>query len=474
VFTSLLLSDMVQRGEVVLTDPIAKYLPAGVKVPERGGKQITLQDLATHTSGLPRMPNNFAPRDSGNPYADYTVAQLYEFLASYKLPRDIGSHYEYSNVGAGLLGHVLALRAGMDYEALVRTRICEPLAMKSTGITLSRELKERLATGHDTFLNPVPNWDIPTLAGAGGLRSDANDLLNFVAAILGYTKSPLATAMAGMLKVRHSTTIPRTEIALGWHVTTRDGMEIVWHNGGTGGYSSFIGYDEKARIGVVVLSNLHTQAGLNDLGMHLLDAQVLLIGPVALHREIAVDPKRYDGYVGRYQLAPGSVLTITRDGNDLMAQVQGQGKLRIFPEGPSDYFYKAVDAQITFETDASEHAAALVLHQGGQNMRAKRIEGDVLPAAEHKEVAIGPKFYDVYVGQYQLTPLLIFTITREGNQLFAQLTGQPSLQIFPEGPREYFYKAVEAQISFETDAQGHAVALVLHQNGRDMRAKRIE
>src|SRR5271157_2778321 len=138
VFTSLLLADMVQRGEVALTDPVARYLPSQVKMPERGGRQITLQDLATHTSGLPRLPSNLNPKDPANPYADYSVDQLYQFLSGYQLTRDIGSQSEYSNLGGGLLGHVLARPAGMDYEALVKSRICEPLGMKSTGITLTR------------------------------------------------------------------------------------------------------------------------------------------------------------------------------------------------------------------------------------------------------------------------------------------------------------------------------------------------
>ena len=115
VFTSLLLAEAVKRGEVALDDPVAKYLPSSVKVPERGGRKITLLDLATHTSGLPRLPLNMNPKDASNPYADYTVQQMYEFLASYTLPRDPGSMYEYSNLGGGLLGHVLALRAWMDY-----------------------------------------------------------------------------------------------------------------------------------------------------------------------------------------------------------------------------------------------------------------------------------------------------------------------------------------------------------------------
>ncbi len=129
VFSALLLTDMAQKGELALTDPISKYLPDGTTVPQRGGQAITLQDLAMHTSGLPRMPNNFAPADPLNPYADYGFDRLTQFLSGYTLTRDVGAQYEYSNLGGGLLGTLLARRAGLDYEALVAQRISKPLAM---------------------------------------------------------------------------------------------------------------------------------------------------------------------------------------------------------------------------------------------------------------------------------------------------------------------------------------------------------
>lgn len=276
VFTSLLLADMVQRGEVALSDPVAKYLPEGVKVPERGGRRITLEDLATHTSGLPRLPSNLKPANPENPYADYSEARLYQFLSTYKMWRDVGSGFEYSNLGGGLLGHALARRAGMSYEALVTSRIAQPLHLRSTRITLSAEMKARLAVGHNARLVAVPNFDYQALAGSGALRSTANDLMVFVAANLGYTKSPLAPAMAAMLKVRRPTTIPGTEMALGW-VVASDG--IVWRNGSTAGYRSFVGYEPKSRLGVAVLSNTFTNTGLNDIGMHLLDARIPLANP---------------------------------------------------------------------------------------------------------------------------------------------------------------------------------------------------
>jgi len=373
VFTSLLLADMVQRGEVALTDPVAKYLPAGVKMPERNGRQITLEDLATHTSGLPRLPSNLHPKDSANPYADYSVEQLYQFLSGYQLTRDIGSQYEYSNLGGGLLGHVLARHAGMDYEKLVRSRICEPLGMRSTAITLSEEMKTRFAVGHDGTMQKVAYWDLPTLAGAGALRSTANDMLTFVAANLGYVKTPLAPAMAAMLAVRRPTGVPGLEVGLAWHILTRDGHEIIWHNGGTGGFRSFIGLERKTGMGVVVLSNAETPAGVDDIGQHLLNANAPLWQPPKEHKEIAVDPKVFDGYVGQYQLAPNFVMTISREGDHLFVQATGQPKLEIFPESERDYFLKVVDAQITFETDSQGRVTGLVLHQNGMNQPAKRL-----------------------------------------------------------------------------------------------------
>ena len=258
VFTSLLLTDMTRRGEVALADPVSKYLPAGVTVPERNHRKITLADLSTQSSGLPRMPTNFNPADESNPFADYSIQQLYDFLSDYDLTRDVGSRYEYSNVGVGLLGHALSLRAGMSYEALVRSRICDPLGMADTRITLTPEMKARLAVGHSPSLGAVSNWDLPTLPGAGALRSTANDILTFLAANLGYVKTPLAQAMADEVSIRRPADAPDVQIAYAWHVRTKNGNSMILHSGGTGGYRTFMGYDPKARAGVVVLTNVST------------------------------------------------------------------------------------------------------------------------------------------------------------------------------------------------------------------------
>jgi D-alanyl-D-alanine-carboxypeptidase/D-alanyl-D-alanine-endopeptidase len=148
VFTGLLLADMAQRGEVSFDDPAAKYLDVKkVKLPERGGKQIALVDLATHTSSLPLRPTNLVSKDPNDKYRGYSVDLMYECLSSFTLASDIGRKYEYSNLGDGLLGHVLEKRMGETYGELVETRITQPLKMKDTRIDLTAAMKSRMATG---------------------------------------------------------------------------------------------------------------------------------------------------------------------------------------------------------------------------------------------------------------------------------------------------------------------------------------
>ena len=187
VFTSLLLADMVERGEVALEDPVAKYLPAGVKMPERNGKPITLRDLSTHRSGLPRMPANFAPKDPLNPYVDYPVERLYEFLSSHELRRDVGAEYEYSNLGAGMLGLVLARRAARTSRRRTRSRLSPTRHVGHCPYLLTPAVRSRMTTAHSSAfrLAPTPLWDFtPAFFGAGALRSSANDVLTFLRPIL--------------------------------------------------------------------------------------------------------------------------------------------------------------------------------------------------------------------------------------------------------------------------------------------------
>jgi len=378
VLTALLLADMAQRGEVSLDDPAAKYLDAKkVKLPERGGKQITLIDLATHTSGLPLRPTNLVSKDPNDKYRGYIVDLMYECLSSFTLPRDIGTKYEYSNIGYGLLGHVLEKRMGKPYGGLVESRITQPLEMKDTHIGLNSAMKSRMAAGYNNELTPIPSeWHFGVLQSAGAFSSTANDLLKFLGAVLGFKQSPLQPAMKSMLDIRRPGGMqPSTQIALAWNVYIDGEQEVVWKNGSVGGYRSFIGFDPKAGVGVVALANAQTAVGADDIGLHLLDEHI----PVDLHipkphKEISIRPEILDRYIGRYQFSPTDIMTVTREGNHLIGQLLDGQRFEMFAEGEHDFFMKIAEAQVTFESSGEGPAKVAVWHQGGKDQRGERIE----------------------------------------------------------------------------------------------------
>jgi CubicO group peptidase (beta-lactamase class C family) len=280
VFTSLALAQMAEEVLVRLDDPVQRYLPADVKVASRGGREVTLEDLATHTSGLPRIPLKtlLTAFTSDNPYADYKEKDLYDFLRVWKPLQDIGSKWTYSNVGGGLLGHALARRAGVDYGRLIASRITEPLGMKDTRVTLDDEQEPRLASPYAVGGKPTPRWTFDVLAGAGALHSTADDLLIFLSAEMGLKETPLRAAMDATHVPRRETGIKGLRIGLAWLVKTlpeADGeREILWHNGGTGGYTSFLGFVKARKTAVVLLSNtgpsLGSMGALDTVGYELL------------------------------------------------------------------------------------------------------------------------------------------------------------------------------------------------------------
>jgi CubicO group peptidase (beta-lactamase class C family) len=381
VFTALALADMAEGGEVALDDPVAKYLPPGTVLPHDGPRQITLADLATHTSGLPLRPTNLVPRDPNDKYADFGEADLFRFLAAYKPQHAIGSTYDYSNPGFGLLGIALARRAGTDYDSLIASRILKPLGMADTAPNTAPAVRGHIAAGYaydvaSADLTAAKPWHYAGgLAGAGGYRSTANDMMTFLEAILGYRATPLAPAFAAMTKTRRPGGMePASAIALAWNVLDEDGREIVWKNGSVGGFRAFIGYDARARLGVVALANGQTAAGADDIGLHILDPKI----PVDLHiprrhTEVAIDPTLLDKYVGTYKYSDTDILTVMRAGSRLFAQEAGQDRFELFAEGQNEFFFKVLDAQVTFETGQDGKVTAAIWHQDGRDQRGERV-----------------------------------------------------------------------------------------------------
>ena len=374
VFTGILLANAVNRGDVQLDQIAQELLPDEVQL-VINEKPILLKHLSTHASGLPSMPSNFRPADPENPFADYSVERLHEFLHEHKPPRAPEQKAEYSNLAVGLLGHLLERTSGMSYEALLKEHITEPLDMHDTAITLTEEMKARLATPHLGDGTPTKNWDIPTLAGAGAIRSTGNDMLRFIKAQLEPPGGALGEAIDLAWKKHWDPSDPNAfDMGLGWHIA-HDG-QTRWHNGQTGGYHSMMLVNRPRGIGVSILCNSATFEidALAESIIRMLGGQN--VEPRAFEQpdEMEIAPEKLPRYAGKYQLAPGAVLTFEVKSGKLFAQLTGQPSFRVFPKSESEWFYKVVDAQLTFEFDDEGNCTQVTLHQSGRDMPAKRID----------------------------------------------------------------------------------------------------
>lgn len=472
VFTGILLADMVERGEVSLSDPVARYLPEGVKVPSRNGREITLLDLATHHSSLPRMPGNL-PQDPSNPYPPYTMEDLYAFLAQHELRRDIGSQFEYSNMAVALLGEALARRAGTTYDQLVRQRVLEPLGMRMTNTVVAGEMAEWNTQGHDDDGRVAPYRGWPGLPGMGGLRSNAQDLLLFLAANTGPPASRLERVMRDAQQVRASAG-ENAEIGLNWHVRTVGGRKIIMHGGATVGYETQIAFDPERGVGVVLLTNIAEFD--DDIGLDLLVGRAG--GPA--RAEASVSPEVLRRYTGAYEMAPGRSLHVRlEDEGYLTVQMPRNVRFRMYADSDSTFFLKRTPWRLRFTRGADGQVDGIVVMEGTERT-ARRVGDVVLPppvVAENAalDLPLTPEQMALYEGTY---------LMREGERtqemrVFVQ-DGQLMSQPGTQRPRRLLYqgnhefrpdRALEFRVVF-TFENGRAEAVTLSQGELSMSGRR--
>jgi CubicO group peptidase (beta-lactamase class C family) len=269
-FTAVLLADMVCRGEVQYDDPVARYLPDSVRVPERSGRRITLRHLVAHRSGLARGVRDQDVRDRAIPWAE-TVARLYTHLPTDSLAFAPGTRFLYSNVGYALLGHVLERRGGQPYEDLIRSRLVGPLRLDDTGARLTPTQQARVAQGYDVRGEPR-HAGYPLFVGAAALHSSARDLARFIQAQLGLLPTQLDSALALTRFREAEADRPDVSMTLGWFQLTENGRSVYWSAGATGGYRTFVAFDLQRRRGVVLLSN--SQEEIAPLARPLMDVRM--------------------------------------------------------------------------------------------------------------------------------------------------------------------------------------------------------
>jgi CubicO group peptidase (beta-lactamase class C family) len=374
--TGLLLADMAGRGEVKLDDPVDLYLPKGEQMPERNGRQITLEDLATHTSGLPRGENvAFESLDH------YPAERMRHFLETYPLTRDPGSAYVYSDIGGALLGEVLARRAGTSFEQLIRRRIIEPLGLSETLTRASPELIARMPVEYDSSLQPHgrggPKFD-DTWIPSFGLYSTVDDLLKLLESQLGYRPNPLAAASARAREGRRSIA-PGDEASLAWEVRQLGppGAEVFFGGGSSPTMTAYLAFRPDTRTGVVVYTNARTTLDPVDIGLYVLTGRPVPApsAPIEAGSRVAirVPASTLAGYVGHYRLTPQMTLKVTADGERLFGAVNDNPLTELFGSSPTHFFARTANAEVDFQPGPDRKAVGLTLKLNGVTMTAARL-----------------------------------------------------------------------------------------------------
>jgi CubicO group peptidase (beta-lactamase class C family) len=261
-FTATLLADAVEKGKVKLDDPASKYFPDSIPDLEYQGLPVTLKSLSNHSSGIPRMPSNFHPSDNNNPYKDYSDQDLYRFYKTFKLDRKPGAEYEYSNLAAATLGVILEKVYKKTYQDLIVEIICDPLGMNETREFIRKNDSIRFVKGYNEEGNYNSQWDFEAMAPAGSIRSTASDMLIYANAQLG--KGPAALEKA--IQLTHEKTFSNGAVntALAWHYIKPGKDEVIFHNGGTGGFRTYLAVNLEKKFAVVVLSN--TAISVDEMG----------------------------------------------------------------------------------------------------------------------------------------------------------------------------------------------------------------
>ena len=463
-FTAASILLLEERGKLKVDDPVKKYMP---DAPAAWDK-ITIFNLLTHTSGIPSF-TSFPDYRKLEPFSA-TPEELVTRFRDKPLDFPPGEKWSYSNSGYVLLGYLMEKISGESYAQFVEDNIFKPLGMMDSGYDSNSTVIENRASGYAPGQNGIVNAgyiDMTIPLSAGGLYSTTEDLLRWEQGLFG-------GKLLSPASVKKMTTPFKNDYAFGLGVHSVNGHEEIAHGGGIEGFNTALAYYPDEKLTVVVLGNVNGSAPqeiATDLHTIAEGGSVVLTSE---RKVVKIDPKKFDGYVGSYQLAPGFILKVSREGDRFMTQVTGQGQVEIFPEGDHDFFAKVVNAQITFVANSQGQATELILHQGGRDQHAPRVEGVTAEPKEHKQLQVDAKIWEGYVGNYQLAQNFSIAITREDDHLFEQATDQPKFEIFPESNKDYFLKVVDAQITFVTDAQGRATELILHQGGADHHAKRVE
>jgi len=458
-FTAVAILMLVEEGKVAVSDPITKFLP---DYPTQG-KTITVEHLLTHTSGI----KSYTDMDDflANMRKDYTVKELVDHFKSQPMDFEPGAKYQYDNSGYFLLGAIVEKASGMGYEAFLKKRIFDVVGMSRTSLESTSRVIPGRARGYSTNAD----WISMTQPfSAGALVSTVDDLAKWDAAL--YTGELLRPETLRQAFTPHRLNDGKPiDYGYGWEPGTWEGFTVIQHGGGINGFVSMGVRVPERKVYVAVLSNRTAEPFPFPVAQRI--ASYLLDKPWDPKR-VAVAETTLRDYPGVYRIDDKRTLTVSVDGARLYTQPSGGSKAEAVPLSGSEFFYEGSMDRLRFERDAAGKVTGLV--RVGFAAAPERCPRTAEAPVERKEVRLTAEQLDRCVGRYELMPGFVLEVTREGDRLFSQATGQERVEIFAESAKEFFLKVVDAQLTFALEGAGPATGLVLHQGGRDVKAKRIE
>jgi len=459
--TAALLADLIAQGKAALDDPLADYLPKGTPLPVFEGQPIRLRHVVTHTSGLPALPSRMSTATQDDPYAKLTERDLLDSLGDVKLTAAPGTQFEYSNFASMVLSLAVARRAGKDYETLLAERLLRPLGMDGAYVA-RRPGGIRAAIGHTPNGRATPAWTFPVdFAGVGGVRATLEDMVRYVRGHLGHGDAPIVA----VLEATQQPLSQHPPMGMNWMLMPVGERRVLVHEGGTGGFSSFVAVDRARQRGVVILADTAwTSIGsLGSLGLHLVDASFPLGAP---RKAAAPDRALLDGLAGRYRIGDGLTMQLTQRDGALVIEPEGQGAHAMGYDDAGDFYPLDFDAVLRPQRTPGGYTFTWM--QLGAELPAVRLDPPVAKAA----VTLTPEALRDYVGEYPLVPAFSLTVSAKAGTLYVQGSGQQPIEVKAVEKDVFVAEAVAAEIRFERDDAGVVRALTLLQGGQQLRGER--
>ncbi|TXN23406.1 serine hydrolase [Methylobacterium sp. WL9] len=466
-FTAAAILKLAEAGKLGLDDRIRQFVPGAPASWDR----VTLRHLLGHTSGIinyTALPDYYAKLSR----LERTPQEIVALVEAEPLLFEPGTRMEYSNTGYVLLGMAIEAASGQPYAGYLREAILTPLGLKETGYDEASAVLPRRASGYrfgQAQWRNAPPMASSIAYAAGGLYSTVDDLLAWSRALFGgrvvSTTSLAATVDDG-----------GRGYGLGWYVGRAHERRLWSHGGAVSGFLSMIDHYPDDGLDVIVLAN-NENAPVQKISREL---SALWFGVLDPPDSIVLEDIILDRYAGTYQLGPRHFLTLTREHGRLLSKGTAGPPILFLPESDRTFVSPAIDARITIDTEPDGRPNGLVYHQAGRDRIAPRTTPEEAvrilaePRPLRREVSIDRARLRRLTGRYDLGPSFIVSVTLENGRLYAQATGQPRNELFPEGERAFFLKSVDAQLSFDLDGNGRATGLVLHQNGLDTPGPRIE